>query len=1431
MDSYFLTRMRSHFPLRKSPPCLHSTCASGQISSLAPIAPWASRRASAVILISSLRAATLRAALAVSIAAGAVAAPTPEQTEFFERKIRPVLAAECYECHAGKKAKGGLKLDWRGAVEKGGDTGPAIVPGNAAKSLLIQTIRHEDADLKMPKNGAKLDDDVIADFVAWVNMGAPDPRDQPPSEQLAGASTWDTTLALRKAWWSFQPRRQPPIPNPADATWSDHPVDRFLLAKMESRGLQPAPDADPRAIIRRLSFAVTGLPPKPDEIETFVHEWQSAEAAAPGTNGGRERASQSAIRNSTDRLLSSPQFGECWARHWMDLTRYAETHGSEGDPEIREAWRYRDYLIRAFNSDVPWDRLIREHLAGDLLPDPRWNAAEGINESILGIASLRLNEHGFQPVDTLDEQVKTVDNQIDVISKAFQGLTVSCARCHDHKFDAIGQRDFYALYGILASSRPAQVMIDSPAKLEETRSKLTALKSQIRAALADAWMIAAQNAPAHLRGETPDDRESEKLQAHIAEAERQLNEIEASARARVLQARTGPPSPQGPAQATAVPSPVARWSFKEDARDSIGALHGELLGGAVVKNGSLVLNGADACFQTPPLPITLREKTLEAWAAPENLEQRGGGVLTVETLNGAVFDSIVFAEKDARQWMVGSNNFHRTQGLNGPAETDTEGKFVHLAAVFRADNSIALFRNGAPYGAPYTPSGNDAALRNFAAGGSRILMGRRHTGGGRAFFAGQIKEARLYDRALAGEEIAASFSAGPEGVSADELERAMEPARRSQRIALQRGLQDLRAKLAALPAHGDPWKKILEQAQKEAANPLRAWVHLRGMAGAEFTERWTAMAKEWREEQESIHAENRQQCPTHWNLASDDAAQWFREGALKPEDRAQPGDFSIEPSGSRILTGLYPAGVYSNLLSQKFGGLLTSPRFKIETDNISVKAMGGKGAAVRLIVDNYPLGVNPIFPKASLDQDRPGWVRLDTAYRKGSWAYLEFGTYDDLTRPILAKGQPGPEDGRSFFGVSQVTFQDRPQPPREEDVAAALLFEEPMPGGADELAAKYGSLLTEAIGAWRKNSLSEPQRAFLDFFIGNDLLPSDLAALPALGPLLSEYRRIETEMPALRHAPGVMEARGHDAPLLPRGDYKKPGELIPRGYLQALDFGSFRTPLSGRLELANAIADPRNPLTARVMVNRIWYHLFGRGLVPTVDNFGRLGERPTNPDLLDFLADRFVKDGWSCKQMIRFLVTSRAYRMSSQGSPKSAEVDPGNELLSHFRVRRLEAESIRDSLLSVSGQLSPQMYGPPEPIGDRSRRSIYLAVRRNSLSPFLAIFDAPKPFSTLGRRDATNVPAQSLALLNDPFVISLAAKWAGEVLAGSPDASPESRVAAMFESAFGRPPRPDEQESVRKYLEARANDGAPKERVWQDLAQSLFNLKEFLYLR
>jgi hypothetical protein len=254
-----------------------------------------------------------------------------------------------------------------------------------------------------------------------------------------------------------------------------------------------------------------------------------------------------------------------------------------------------------------------------------------------------------------------------------------------------------------------------------------------------------------------------------------------------------------------------------------------------------------------------------------------------------------------------------------------------------------------------------------------------------------------------------------------------------------------------------------------------------------------------------------------------------------------------------------------------------------------------------------------------------------------------------------------------------------------------------------------------------------------------------------------------------------------------------------------------------------------------VTVNRIWHWLFGRGLVPTVDNFGRLGEKPTHPELLDFLAARFVEQGWSVKEMIGYLVATRAYQMSSSPSARSLEVDPANDLLSHFRVRRLEAESVRDSLLAVSGGLEPTMGGPSEE--DSARRSIYLKVRRTGLNPFLQVFDAPKPFTTLGRRDATNVPAQSLTMLNSPFVIAQAALWAKTLVQdGSP--TPKARVREMFAAAFAHAPSDHELGMAEDYLAALAQDRnispdqmLTNEPVWQDFAQSLFNLKEFIYVR
>ena len=293
--------------------------------------------------------------------------------------------------------------------------------------------------------------------------------------------------------------------------------------------------------------------------------------------------SPNAYEKRVDRLLASARFGERWARHWMDLVRYCESHGSQGDPELPMAWRYRDYLIRAFNGDVPYDQFVREHIAGDLLENPRINRAEGLNESKIGPAHLRMVEFGYIPVDALDDQVKVVDNQIDVFSKTFLGLTVSCARCHDHKFDPISQKDFYALYGVFASSRPGQVIVDDPSRLEVHRERLIELKNEIRIGLADAWSAAVDGVKTGMLEQDSLHAQKEHLTAEIRRLSDEIAQVESRARSEWARQR-------GVAHSNRLPAPLAQWSFEGDLRDGVGAMHGHAEGGAVVRGGRLVLD-------------------------------------------------------------------------------------------------------------------------------------------------------------------------------------------------------------------------------------------------------------------------------------------------------------------------------------------------------------------------------------------------------------------------------------------------------------------------------------------------------------------------------------------------------------------------------------------------------------------------------------------------------------------------------------------------------------------------------------------------------------------------------------------------------------------------------------------------------------------------
>ncbi|MSU68646.1 MAG: hypothetical protein CK548_04955 [Opitutia bacterium] len=1064
--------------------------------------------------------------IALTLAADALvpttrAALRATDLEFFESKIRPVLAQECYECHrTGGKRKAGLALDHRQALLDGGDSGRTIVPGDPAASLLLQAIRHTSDDLMMPKAGAKLEPAVIADFERWIKMGAPDPRDSPPSDaQVASETDWDAVLQRRKSWWSFRPLQQPALPELPTPHASTHPVDRFLGVKLGDAKLTRAPRADGPALLRRLSFALRGLPPTAAELATFAADSRTDTFA-----------------HHVDALLTSPRFGERWARHWMDWTRYADSHGSEGDAPVPYAWRYRDYLIRAFNADVPYDQLVREHLAGDLLEQPRLNPTLGLNESALGIGHLRMVLHGFAPVDALEEKMRFTDDQINVVSKTFLGLTVSCARCHNHKFDPISQKDFSSWYGIFTSSAPATVAVDAPDPTEPTRrAQLGKIKESLRQTLADAWLLDA-------------DALVEKL---------------------------------------TTPS-VALTQAISQAKDPAALLHPFWL---------------------------LRPTTRPADSAP--------------------------------------------------------------------------------------------------------------------------------------------------------------------------------------------------------ADALAAW---RTTVAAAANQRDRSFARQWDLTR-----------PTEFS-------QWRRDGAGATAVSAA-GAFALAPDGDHVVTGIYPAGVYSHLLSSKDRAVLLSPKFILAAKHDLWLRVAGEGAAIaRFVVQNYPRD-GTVYPVQKLVRPQQQWIKLPLEYWEGDQVHVELTTAAD--HPVLADAKAT----RSWFGVSAValTKTGEPAPTGSGEFTAPILsaVADRQATTGPDLAAVYATAARASVQAWRDGRATDAQALFLDHLLRADLLRNRPADLAASQPLLTAYRTIESALREPTRAPGVLETGAVDQPLFHRGNHKQPGELVPRRFLEAFDAKPYAATESGRRALAADLLRADNPLTARVIVNRLWHHLFGRGLVATPDNFGRMGEVPSHPELLDFLAIWFVEHGYSIKALIRFLVTSETWQLADTPPPGAREIDPDNRLLSHASVRRLEAEAIRDTLLAVSGELKLDPMGGPPVLGRAPRRSVYLRVKRNDLDPFLSAFDAPVPSSPTGRRDVTNVPGQSLTLLNDPFVRELAEHWA-QRLEHNP-ALPDSaaRITAMFLQALARPPTAAEIERSQRFVEWAAAQDSPTPSgksaaapgPWADLAHAVFNLKEFIFIR
>jgi cytochrome c553 len=446
--------------------------------------------------------------------------PTAEQVEFFEKRVRPVLVEHCVKCHGPdeKKLRGDLRLDSRDGVRKGGASGPVVVPGDPDNSLLIRAVRHAADVVAMPPK-EKLPADAVAALEAWVKMGAPDPRD------AVAAKSVRLDLAGAKDFWAFKPVAPPKVPQGVAA----NPVDAFVLAKLRDRGLSPAPPADRRTLLRRVTYDLTGLPPTPEEIDAFLTD-----------------DSPRAFETVVERLLASPAYGERWGRHWLDVVRYSDTAGDNSDYPIPQMYRYRNWVIDAFNRDMPYDEFIRQQLAGDLLP-PKDEADR--RDKIVATGYLANSRRFGSYEDARYPWYLTYEDTIDNLGRAFLGLTIGCARCHDHKFDPVSQEDYYALYGFFSSTRyprpgieldkvqrdfvPLGPADEVAAVLKERGARLAALDARVRKLEADKAATARALAGAELIADEDErkslvmelNREAEVLKGRIKAAQTEAEKV------------------------------------------------------------------------------------------------------------------------------------------------------------------------------------------------------------------------------------------------------------------------------------------------------------------------------------------------------------------------------------------------------------------------------------------------------------------------------------------------------------------------------------------------------------------------------------------------------------------------------------------------------------------------------------------------------------------------------------------------------------------------------------------------------------------------------------------------------------------------------------------------------------------------------------------
>jgi hypothetical protein len=595
------------------------------------------------------------------------------------------------------------------------------------------------------------------------------------------------------------------------------------------------------------------------------------------------------------------------------------------------------------------------------------------------------------------------------------------------------------------------------------------------------------------------------------------------------------------------------------------------------------------------------------------------------------------------------------------------------------------------------------------------------------------------------------------------------------------------------------------------------------------------------------------------DFESNSYEEWYPSGQAFGTQSAQTCDFRFRKDLAHPVAELVSKGTaHSGIVSGKLQGALRSKTFTITKSFIYYRVRRREGQAnpgrqnkngqVNLIIDGFQLIKNPLYGGLSINiplGESFRWYRQDVRKFKNSKAYIEILDEDD-----------------GFIEVDTILFSDSAAvPPEEPNRLITRMLDDPALDSLEQLAKKYEQLLVESVELWRQGKLSSSEISsdrieIINWLLKHELLfdsiPLSVHNRQKVRDVRQRFEIMESRIYPPQKVLAIADGTGENERLLIRGNHQKPGPDVPRRYLEVFAGPKQRLPNSGsgRLDLARHVVDPSNPLTARVIVNRLWLHHFGRGIVPTPDNFGKLGQPPSHPELLDFLASELMQNGWSLKRMHRMMVLSSTYRMSSRPSDSEAErIDPEIVLLHRMRIRRLEGEVIRDAILAGSSRLDRKMTGPsvlpfltsfmegrgrPKnsgPLDGEGRRSLYINVRRNFLTPMFLSFDYPTPLTTMGRRSVSNVPAQALTMMNNPFVVQQAYVWAERVLS-EPGKTPKQRIRRIYETAFCRLPTDSELAAALQFLSDQGQEynGPDDPRTWADYCHVLMNVKEFVFL-